>query len=119
MDDVTDLLERAKALGESLARHPRVVSFAAARRALHDSREARDLLVQYTQHAERLHELEAGQKPIEVADKHKLAEIETRMAGNDVLKQYMRVQADYIELMNQISRAMEEPAVRALQEKPS
>ena len=70
---------------------------------------AQALLKEYAQHMEHLRQFEAQQKPIEVADKHKTAEYEARVAGNEVLKELMRVQADYVELMNQINNAMEAP----------
>jgi hypothetical protein len=97
MDDLQELMDKAGALGQAIAAHPRMREYNAAR--------------DYAKQAERIRELERNQKPVEVADKQKLAEIEGRMAGNDAFKRLMRCQADYVELMNQVNRAMEAPLV--------
>jgi cell fate (sporulation/competence/biofilm development) regulator YlbF (YheA/YmcA/DUF963 family) len=109
MSDVQELLDQARLLGEAIARHPRVQAYQKAREQTRGDSEAGQLLEAYAEQARRLRELEAQQKPIEVADKRKLAEYEQKMASNTALKELMRSQADYVALMNQINRAMEAP----------
>jgi cell fate (sporulation/competence/biofilm development) regulator YlbF (YheA/YmcA/DUF963 family) len=113
MVDLQNLLDQAHALGEAIAAHPRVREYTAAQRAVAQDSNAQNLLQAYTQQAERIRELERTQKPIEVADKQKLAEIEGQMAANEALKRLMRCQANYVELMNRVNQSMETPLVAA------
>ncbi len=109
MSEIQELLSKARSLGEALAAHPRVTAYFAAQRAARADEPAQKLLQEYHNHLNRMHQLEAEQKPIEVADKHKLRDLETRIAGDDALKKLMRAQADYVDLMNQVNQAMEAP----------
>lgn len=107
MSDIDDLVNQARALGEAIARNPRVRAYIAAQRAVAADASARSLLGEYQQHAESLHRLEAEGKPIEPELKRKLVEYERSLASNDALKDLMRRQADYIEVMNRVNQAME------------
>ncbi|MEP0845911.1 MAG: YlbF family regulator [Phycisphaerae bacterium] len=107
MSDIDDLVNQARALGEAMARNPRIQAYIAAQQAVAADASARGLLGNYQQHAEQLHRLEAAGKPIEPEMKRKLAEFEQSLASNDVLKNLMRRQADYIEVMNRVNQAME------------
>lgn len=109
MDDLQELLDKARVLGEAIGAHPRMREYNAAREAVEKDADAQSLLQSYGKQAEHIRELERNQKPVEVADKQKLAEIEGRMAAHDAFKRLMRCQADYVELMNQVNRAMEAP----------
>ncbi|MFQ5806850.1 MAG: YlbF family regulator [Phycisphaerae bacterium] len=104
-----ELLDRARALGEAIANHPRVRAFMAARAKAEQDSEAQQLLKAYEEQAQHVRRLEAEQKPIEVADKRKLAECEQKMASNEALKELMRTQVDYVTLMNRVNQAMEAP----------
>ena len=115
MSDYQHLLEKARSLGEAIANHERVRAYLAARRAVQTDAEAGTLLRDYQAQAERMRTLSAEQKPIEVADKRALAELEGKMASSAALKQLMRAQADYIELMNHINEAMEAPIMKVTQ----
>ncbi len=109
MAEAQELLDRARALGEAIANHPLVQAFAAARAGVEKDTAAQQVLKAYEEQARHIRQLEAEQKPIEVADKRKLAECEQKMASNEALKELMRRQADYVALMNEVNRAMEAP----------
>ena len=109
MADTQDLVRRAAELGEAIANHPDVQAFMTARAAVEKDAEAQALLKAYAEHANRLRQFEAEQKPIEVEDKHKLAQYEQQMASNDALKSMMATQVNYVALMNQVNSAMEGP----------
>ncbi len=109
MADSQELIERARALGEAIANHPNVRAFVNARAEVEKNTDAQELLKAYGEHAQHIRKLEAEQKPIEVADKHKLAEYEQQMASNEALKKMMAAQVDYVALMNQVNQAMEAP----------
>ena len=109
MSDVQDLLTEARALGETLAAHPVVRAHRAAQRAIQSDAGAQKLLVDYQNHLNQIHDLEAQRKPVEPAHKQKLRSLETAMAGQESLKTLMRTQADYVALMNQVNQAIDEP----------
>lgn len=108
MAEIQELLDQARALGRAIANHPDVQAFLAARKEVDADGDTQQLLKAYTTQAQHIRNLETQQKPIEVGDKRKLAECEQKMASNEALKQLMRTQADYVALMNQVNRAMEE-----------
>jgi cell fate (sporulation/competence/biofilm development) regulator YlbF (YheA/YmcA/DUF963 family) len=114
MQDIQDLLARAAALGEAMAKHPRVQNFTTARQGVKADSAAQKLLEEHQSQLLRLQQLENQHQPIEVADKQKLKDIEMRMAANDALKRLLRAQADYIDLMNRVNQAMEAPLADTL-----
>lgn len=109
MSDVSALLQQAATLGRAVASHPAAAGYLAARDAVSRDTDSQRLLSDYQRHIEHLHGLESEGRPIEVADKRRLAELQSAMASNDALKSLMRTQADYVALMEQVYRAIEEP----------
>jgi len=101
-----EVLAQARTLGQTLAADEAVRAYMAAQRALRDDTEAKELLQKYTAQADRIHQLEATQRPVEVADKQKLQELERGMSANPTLKQFMRAQVDYLALMNSVNNAI-------------
>lgn len=116
MSEIDALVNQARALGEAIAHSPRFQAFMAAQKAVAGDAGARSLLDEYQRHTERLQRLEMENKPIEPDLKRSILEYEQKLASNDTLKELMRRQADYIELMNRINRAMEEPMVSGRQD---
>ena len=109
-DDTTQkLLDQARALGEAIAAHPSVQAWRQAANAVAGDADTRTLLGEYQHQAERLRQLEAQMKPVEVADKRKLAELQDQVAGNTLIKQMMAAETDYVSLMNRINQAMAGP----------
>jgi cell fate (sporulation/competence/biofilm development) regulator YlbF (YheA/YmcA/DUF963 family) len=109
MQDIQDLLARAQALGTALAAHPTVRAYHAAQRAARADAGAQRLMRDYHTQLNRIQQLEAELKPVEVADKQQLKSLETEMAGNEALKTLMRNQADYVALMAQVNGAIDGP----------
>ncbi|MBN2562985.1 MAG: YlbF family regulator [Phycisphaerae bacterium] len=103
-----DIIAHARELGKRIAAHPRCVDFMTAARAVAEDRDAQVILKAYQEHVRKVQELQASNKPIEVEDKHKLAECEAQVAGNEKLKAMMKHQANYVEMMNRINHAMDE-----------
>jgi len=106
-----DILELASKLGKRIAEDPRATSFAAARKALEDNLEARQLLADYEETQKKIAELQSTGKPIEPDDKRKLADLHTKVVGNDILKDLLKTQVDFIELMTRVSQRLESHAL--------
>jgi cell fate (sporulation/competence/biofilm development) regulator YlbF (YheA/YmcA/DUF963 family) len=112
MADTRELINQAHALGEAIARHPDVQAFVSARTKVEEDADAQKLLKAYSAHTQHLRRLEVERKPIEVADKHKLAEYEQQMASNEALKKMMAAQVGYVTLMNKVNQAIEAPLAK-------
>ena len=109
MAETEELINQARTLGEAIAANPTVSAYMQAQAGLHKDKTSQKLLGDYRAAADRIRKLELEQKPIEPQDKRQLAEYEQAMASNDTLKNWMRAQADYVAIMNQINQAMEQP----------
>ena len=105
-----DIIAHARELGRKIAAHPRCRDFIAAARTVAEDREAQGILRAYQEQLHRIQELEAGGKPIEVEDKHKLMDFQGKVAANEKLKTMMKHQANYLEMMNHINQAIDEAA---------
>ncbi len=103
-----DIIAHACELGKKIAAHPRCSEFMAAAKAVAEDLDAQRILKAYQDQVRRVQELEAAGKPIEVDDKHKLADAEGQVAGNDKLKEMLKYQADYLEMMNRINQAIDQ-----------
>ena len=105
-----DIIAQARELGKKIAGHERTKSFMTAAKAVAEDKDAQAVLRNYQESVERVRSLEASGKPVEVDDKKKLQQAETAVAGNDKLKQMMKHQADYLEMMHRINSAIDEAA---------
>ncbi|HKQ47786.1 MAG TPA: YlbF family regulator [Phycisphaerae bacterium] len=103
-----DIIADAKALGKKIAAHPRTAKFLVAAKAVSEDKAAQDVLKAYQDQVNRIREAEASGKPIEPEDKRKLMDCEAQLAGNDKLKEMMKHQADYLEMMHRINSAIDE-----------
>lgn len=108
MDDMQDILNLAKRLGRRIAEHPRTAAYLEAQKALRDDLEARAVFDQFHKQIEHIRSLERSGKPVEPTEKRKLEECEQKIASNPTLKRFMRAQADYVELMTRVERAMQD-----------
>ena len=118
MAEFEELIEQARSLGAAIAANSKVKAYFEAQNAVYTDADARQLLTDYNEAAEKIRRLESEQKPIEAVDKHKLADCEQRLASNDTVKTWMRRQADYFEVMTQVNRAMEEPLAQSAPGQP-
>ena len=109
------LIALAERLGRQIAAHERTIRLKEAQKTASVDTEAHALIEEYQQQGEKIRQLEAQQKPIEVADKHKLQEIEQKISINEKLKELTRRQVDFVEMMRKVKQAidnqlqMEEP----------
>lgn len=108
---MNEILELATQLGRLIAADPRAQSMSAARDSLEKSVEDRQLLADYEAQQQKMAKLQSEGKPIEPEDKHKLADLQAKLAGSGVLKVLLKAQTDYVELMTTVSRRVEEEAV--------
>lgn len=103
-----DIIADARALGKKIAANPRTVSFMNAARAVESDSEAQKVLRAYQEQAVKIQELQNSGKPIEPEDKRKLQDCEGAIAANEKIKEMMKAQADYLEMMHRINGAIDE-----------
>jgi len=108
-----DIIADAAALGKKIAAHPKMRAFIAAVEALKADQTAESLLKKY-QEASRAIESKASQgKPVEVDEKHALADLERQVASDAKIKEMVRCETDYLDLMRRINHAMDAAAAEA------
>lgn len=106
-----EILELAGQLGKRIAADVRGQKFSKARSALDADLPARQLISDYESQQHKMAELEMAGKPIEPEDKRRLSELHQKVVGNAVLKNLLKAQADYLELMTLISERIEREAL--------
>ncbi len=111
-----EILELATRLGERIAADPRGRMMADARAALDASLQDRQLLQDYEAQQRKMHELESAGKPIEPDDKRRLADLHVKVIGSSIIKNVLKAQADYLELMTLVSQRIEEAALGLAEE---
>ena len=103
----TEKLEAcARALGQEIAGHPRLAAFAAAQEKLNQDEAARKLVDSLTAQIRKIAELERDMKPIGPEDKREFARLQEEAAQNPILQEFMRAQADYVEMMKRVDDAI-------------
>jgi cell fate (sporulation/competence/biofilm development) regulator YlbF (YheA/YmcA/DUF963 family) len=101
-----DLIRKAEDLGRLLASHPHFAALMAARDAVRADETSRKLMADYEKHVQRIEDLTLANKPIEVADKHKLAELEKVVAADEHIKELTKAQMEFSDLLNRVNRAI-------------
>lgn len=110
------LLEKATALGREVAADERVQALVAARKSIENDSEAQQLVQDHSDTVARIGKLKQEQKPIEPADKRKLAECEAALAAHPLFKELLKAQTNYLELINRVHQAIEAPLVEATEQ---
>jgi cell fate (sporulation/competence/biofilm development) regulator YlbF (YheA/YmcA/DUF963 family) len=84
---------------------------------LDEDLEARQTLADYEATQRKLAELETSGKPLEPEDKRRLADLHAKVIGNDVIKALLKAQADFLQMMTQVSQTIDTEAL-AGEDKP-
>ena len=108
MDEILDL---ATKLGKRISQDSRAGKMVDAQVALENSLADRQLLADYEQQQQKIYELEAAGKPIEPDDKRRLAELHAKVVGSGVIKEVLKAQADFLEVLNSVSQRIEQEAL--------
>lgn len=104
-----DILDMAAKLGRAIADSPQARELAGAQKALDaDEKLSKDLTDLRAQNARVAQLLREG-KPVEVEDKHKVRELEARLAGSDVFKRYSKAQMEYSDLLRRVTQTVQNP----------
>lgn len=102
-----DLLKRAHELGDLIAEHPTAKKLEDVLRRLQADVEAQRAMNDYNRHLQALGDKEAQGRPIEVADKKKLEQLQNAVIKNAVLRDFQVAQMDYLDLMRRVDEAIQ------------
>ena len=101
------LLKLAEQLGDAMAQAPCTAALKKAQADVHADTDAMDLMTQYVQQTHKLQELQAANKPIEVADKHALADLEKKVSTNAQLKALTTAQMDFVDMTRKVKEKID------------
>jgi len=101
------LIELARQLGKRIAAHERTALLKQAQKTVNDDPDAGEIIQNYQKQAEKIRQLELDQKPIEVADKHLLADLETKIGTHPKLTELTKRQVDFVEMMQKVKSAID------------
>ena len=102
-----ETLEIASKLGAAIAKHNRYKMFKDAEEQLKKDDEAKEISEKLEKQSRKIHELEKDLKPVEVEDKQKLRQLKEKVASNQSIQNFLKAQADYVELMAKVNKRIE------------
>ena len=109
------LIEMARRLGQKISQHERTTLLKQAQQEVNSDPDTARLVEQFQKQIDKIHSLEQQQKPVEVEDKHLLADLEKQISTHPQLSNLSRRQADFVEMMRKVKETidnqlqMEEP----------
>ena len=97
------IVELASRLGKAIAESPQAAKLRSCRQELNKHKDLLQLLSDYSAQADRIAKCEQEGKPIEVEDKHKLVDIQSKLVSSEVFKAFTAAQVDYIDMMRKVN----------------
>lgn len=117
--EVDNIVSKAAELGKLIGASPAGTEMIKARKQLHTDKQAHKMLEAYQEQMQRIAQLEKDGQPVEPQDKHKLVELQQKVASQTALKAWMKAQADFSQLMHKVNQAIAAPFMdTAPQEQP-
>jgi cell fate (sporulation/competence/biofilm development) regulator YlbF (YheA/YmcA/DUF963 family) len=101
-----EILEIASKLGAAIANHDRYKMFKEAEEQLKKDDEAIEISEELEKQSRKIHELEKDLKPVEVEDKKRLQQLKEKVASNQSIQNFLKVQTDYVELMTKANKCI-------------
>ncbi len=100
------ILALAERLGKSIADSPQAKALRDARGQLNSNPDIIKTLDEYRQQADKVGKLEQENKPIEVADKQKLQQLQGQLVSDEVFKTFTAAQVEYVDIMRQVNETL-------------
>jgi len=101
------ILEIASKLGAAIANHNRYKVFKEAEKQFKKDGEAIEISEELEKQSRKIHGLEKDLKPVEVEDKKRLQQLKEKVASNQSIQNFLKVQTDYVELMTKVNKQIE------------
>lgn len=110
MATAQEILTAARELGKMISTHQAVTKFQDVLKRLSDDVQAQRTFNDYQRHLQTIAQKEVEGKPIEVADKRKLEQLQKQVIGTQLLQEFQIAQMDYSDLMRQVDGAIADQA---------
>ena len=101
-----EIIELADKLGRAIGQHERFLALRAAEKRVTEDEAALKAQKALEEHMNHISELEMSGKPVEVADKRKLEQLQQEFRSQEALQQLVKAQADYLEMMNRVNETI-------------
>lgn len=103
---MSQIISLAEQLGKDIAQSPQAAALRAARAELNKQADLIQLLKDYQAQTEKIARAEHEGKPVEVGDKHKLADIHGKLVASEIFKRFTAAQVEYIDLLRKVNDVM-------------
>ena len=100
------IMALAERLGKAVADSPQAKALREARTELGKHEDVTKLLEDFRVHAEKVARLEHGNQPVEVDDKHKLQELQSKLIADETFKNYTAAQVEYVDMMRKVNETL-------------
>lgn len=103
---MSEINELANKLGKALSQSPQALALRAARAEMDKQPQIAQALQEYQKQADKLGQLDAQQKPIEVEDKKTLQQLRDKLVGFEAFKKFTAAQMEYVSLMHEVNETL-------------
>lgn len=115
---MSDILSLATQLGKAIADSSQGKAMKEAVTSLRTDPAALRLMQDYETQVDKISRLEYENKPIEVADKRAVSEMETKLAGNQRIKKFSEIQVEYMDLIRRVNQTIQGELSRVEEPEP-
>jgi cell fate (sporulation/competence/biofilm development) regulator YlbF (YheA/YmcA/DUF963 family) len=103
-----EALAAAAELGKQIAQDESFRSLRAAEEAVQGDAASQKILQDFDRQRRKIEDLERDGKPVEPEDKHEMIRLSDAVHSAPKLQELVRAQADYMELMNKVNKAIQQ-----------
>jgi len=104
-------LAAAAELGRQIAQDEAFQRLRAAENAVQADAASQKILEEFDRQRRKIEDLERAGKPVEPQDKHEMIRLSDAVHSAPKLQELVRAQADYMELMNKVNKAIQQALV--------
>jgi cell fate (sporulation/competence/biofilm development) regulator YlbF (YheA/YmcA/DUF963 family) len=101
-------LAAAAELGRQIAQEEAFQHLRTAENAVQGDAAAQKILGDFERQRRKIESLEGARKPVEPEDKREMIRLSDAVHGDPKLQELVRAQADYMELMNRVNKAIQQ-----------
>jgi cell fate (sporulation/competence/biofilm development) regulator YlbF (YheA/YmcA/DUF963 family) len=104
-------LAAAAELGKQIAQDDAFRRLRAAEEAVQGDEASQKILQDFDRQRRKIEDLEQSGKPVEPEDKHEMIRLSDAVHSAPKLQELVRAQADYMELMNRVNKAIQQALI--------
>ncbi len=101
-----DIIAMAERLGKAISASPQAAGLREAQAAMQADEVTSKLMADFQAQTQRIAQLEAEQKPVEVEDKRKLEDLHGKLISMKMFKTFTAAQVEYVDVMRRVNDAI-------------